>query len=100
MELKLDLLANAIDSLREALEKFEQGSDQKVRAYKFSVLHLSHFLELLFKYHVSQSHPLLIYKNPFSKNIAKENTISLWDAIQFLKNEGADFSADFNKDLE
>lgn len=100
MDLKLDLLANAIDSLREALEKFEQGSDRKMRAYKFSVLHFSHFLELLFKYYVSQSHPLLIYKNPFSKNIAKENTISLWDAIQFLKNEGADFSADFNKDLE
>ncbi|MEG4315283.1 hypothetical protein U8L64_09765 [Pseudomonas sp. FIP_A4] len=100
MELKLDLLSNAIDSLREALEKYEQGSEQKIRAYKFSVLHLSHFLELLFKYHVSQSHPLLIYKNPFSKNIAKENTITLWDAIQFLKNEGAEFSVDFNKDLE
>lgn len=100
MNYKFDLLQNAVDSLREALVKFSEGSNTNARAYKFAVLHFSHFLELLFKYHVAQSHPLLIFKNPFSKKIEKENTIGLWDAIQFLKNEGKEFSKDFNKDLD
>jgi hypothetical protein len=67
MKHELDLLENAIDSLKEALDKFKEGSDTNRRAYKFAILHYSHFLELLFKYYVSKSHPLLIYKNPFSK---------------------------------
>ena len=100
MNHQLDLLENAIDSLREALLKFNEGSDINIAPYKFSILHFSHFLELLFKYHVTQSHPLLIYKNPFGKNIKSQNTIGLWEAIQFLKNEGKEFSADFDKDIE
>jgi hypothetical protein len=96
---KLDLLENAIDSLREALSKYEEGEIKGPSAYKFAVLHFSHFFELLFKHHVAQSHPLLIYKNPFSKKIEKENTIGLWEAVQFLKNEGVDISPDFDNDL-
>lgn len=99
MKHKLDLLDNAIDSLREALRKYEEGANNGPIAYKFAVLHFSHFFELLFKHYVSQSHPLLIYKNPFSKNIHKENTIGLWDAVQFLRNEGYQISSDFNTDL-
>lgn len=100
MKHKLDLLDNAISSLREALIKFDEGSNENLSAYKFSVLHFSHFFELLFKHYVTLSHPLLIYKNPFSKKIAKENTIGLWEAIQFLRNEGAEIGAEFNSDLE
>lgn len=97
---KLDLLDNAVDSFNEALKKYEEGNNGKTSAYKFAIQHFSHFLELLFKYHVSQAHPLLIYKNPFSKKIHRENTIGLWDAIQFIKNEGNNIDKDFNKDLE
>lgn len=100
MKHELGLLENAIDSLREALQKFEEGSTTNISAYKFSILHFSHFFELLFKYYVTQAHPLLIYKNPFSKNIAKENTIGLWEAVQFLRNEGKEIDKDFNNDLE
>lgn len=100
MKQKFDILENAISSLREALLKFEEGSSKNLIAYKFSVLHFSHFFELLFKHYVTLSHPLLIYKNPFSKNLQKENTIGLWEAIQFLKNEGRIISTDFNSDLE
>ena len=99
MKHKLDLLDNAIDSLREALQKYEEGASKGPSAYKFAVLHFAHFFELLFKHYVSESHPLLIYKNPFSRNIAKENTIGLWDAVQFLRNEGYEISAEFNSDL-
>ncbi len=100
MKHELGLLENAIDSLNEALRKFRAGENNDTRAYKFSILHFAHALELLFKYYVTQSHPLLIYKNPFSKNIGKENTIGLWDAVQFLKNEGKDISKDLSNDLE
>lgn len=100
MKHELDLLENSLDSLNEALLKFQAGEEGNQRAYKFAVLNLAHALELLFKYYVTQAHPLLIYKNPFSKNITKENTIGLWDAVQFLKNEGKDISADLLKDLE
>ena len=100
MKHKLDLLDNAISSLREALNKYDDGSNENLSAYKFSVLHFSHFFELLFKHYVTISHPLLIYKNPFSKKIEKENTIGLWEAVQFLKNEGTPITAEFNTDLE
>jgi hypothetical protein len=100
MDHELGLLENALDSLNEALRQFQAGENGAARSYKFAVLHFTHSLELLFKYYVTQSHPLLIYKNPFSKSMEKENTIGLWDAVQFLKNEGKHISADLSKDLE
>lgn len=100
MRHEVDLLENAIDSLNEALRKFGQGQSGEHRAYKFAILHFSHFFELLFKYYVSRSHPLLVYKNPFSKKLESEQTIGLWEAIQFLKNEGTSISPELHKDLE
>ncbi len=61
---ELGLLENVLDSLNEALRKFQPGESGEPRAYKFAVLHFAQALELLFKYYVTQSHPLLIYKNP------------------------------------
>lgn len=54
--IELDLLENAIDSLNEALAKYQDGLDGNEKAYKFCVQHLSHFLELVLKYYVTQSH--------------------------------------------
>ncbi len=99
-EIKLDLLENSIDSLNEALAKYQDGVNGDEKAYKFCVQHLSHFLELILKYYVTRSHPLLIYKNPFSKSLNEESqTIGLFDAINFLKNEGHVISAKFEKDI-
>lgn len=97
---KLDLRENAVDSFNEALSKYRDGLGGNGAAFKFAILHLAHSLELLFKYYVSKSHRLLIYKNPFSKNIAKEPTIGLWDAVQFLANEGTPLDKSFYADLE
>ena len=95
-----DLLENAADSFNEALQKYREAVAGNNRAYKFAILHYAHFLELLFKHYVSESHSLLIYKNPFSKKIENEQTIGLWEAVQFLKNEGREIDPDFIKDLE
>lgn len=100
-DIELDLLENAIDSLNEALAKYQEGKDGNEKAYKFCVQYLSHFFELLLKYYVTQSHPLLIYKNPFSKTISEESqTIGLYEAINFLKNEGHEITEKFEKDLK
>lgn len=100
MKHTLDLRENAADSFDEALTKYREGHSGQAKAFKFAILHLAHSLELLLKYYVSRSHPLLIYKNPFSKDLKKENTIGLWDAVQFLANEGKALEDDFVADLK
>lgn len=102
---KLTLLENAVDSLNEALRKYNEGNDGDPKSYKFAISHFSHFIELMFKYYVSKSHPLLIYKNPFNKILETSKgkgdavTIGLWDAVQFLKNEGKPVPEEFKKDM-
>ena len=98
---QLDLLENALDSLAEALSKFEAGDAGEPKAYKFAVLHMAHFIELVFKYHIAQKHPLLIYKDPLAQKLDKNKTITLWEAINFINNEAEDtVSAEFRVDLE
>ena len=103
MNHKLDLLGNAMDSLEEALKKFEEGDAGDQKAYKFCVLHMAHFIELIFKHHITEKHPLLIYANPFAPKIdpATAKTIGLWEAVNFINNEDKDaVSGDFKKDLD
>lgn len=103
MNHKLDLLENAMDSLEEALKKFEEGDAGDQKAYKFCVLHMAHFIELIFKHHITEKHPLLIYANPFAPKIdaSTAKTIGLWEAVNFINNEDKDAVAgDFRKDLE
>ena len=96
----LDLMGNAIDSLVEALEKFEQGDKGNPKAYKFAVLHMAHFVELTFKHHITQKHPLLIYSRPFDEKLNTQKTIGLWEAINFINNEEAGVvSKEFRQDL-
>lgn len=100
-DIELDLLENAFDSLNEALNKYMLGKNGDAKAYKFCVQHLSHFFELLLKYYVTRSHPLLIYKNPYAITIdSKSLTIGLHEAINFLNNEGRIISAKFQEDLK
>jgi len=97
---ELDIFANAVDSLNEGLRKYQEAHAGKVGAYKFAVLHFSHFLELLFKHAVAAEHQLLIYKNPASKNLAKESTIGIWDSIAILKNAHYHFDPELLADIE
>lgn len=98
---ELDLLENALDSLSEALSKFEDGEEGEQKAYKFAVLHMAHFIELVFKHHIASKHPLLIYKDPFSKKLDRNKTIGLWECINFINNEDPEtVSQELRKDLE
>lgn len=99
-EHKLDLLGNAVDSLNEALAKYQQAQDGEHAAYKFAILHFAHFTELLLKHCVAQAHPLLVYRDPFKKRLQESKTIGLWDAVAFLQNDGKAISREFLGDLE
>ena len=68
-EIKYSLRDNAIDSLDEALERYQNGIDGNTKAYKYAVLSLSHFIELSFKYFISKINPILIYKKPFAEKL-------------------------------
>lgn len=100
MKQSLSLLENAADSFNEALRKVRDASYGDARPYKFAVLHFTHAIELLFKHHVALAHPLLIYRNPFSKALDKEATIGLWEAVQFFKNEQKELTTEMLDDLK
>jgi ribosomal protein S27E len=98
----LNILENAIDSLSEALAKYQQGEDGDHKAYKFAILHTSHFLELMFKHYIAQKHELLIYKNPFAQTLDKQSTITFWDAVNFISHDTGELkqNSEFRKDLD
>jgi len=49
VKFKFDIKANAIDSFNEALAKYEQGQGGDLKAFKFSITHLAHSIELVLK---------------------------------------------------
>jgi len=100
-DFQFTLLENATDSFNEALVQYQRAKDEDPAAYKHCISYLSHFFELILKYYVTQSHPLLLFKNPFAKKIDENSyTIGLNEAINFLMNEGREFPKEFLDDLE
>ncbi|HEV2613401.1 MAG TPA: hypothetical protein VGV92_01695 [Gammaproteobacteria bacterium] len=83
---KLNLRENAVDSLEEGLVKYENGRNGDDREFKFCILNISHFIELSFKLFITNINPILIYKNPYSENLNKEITITMWEAVNLYKN--------------
>lgn len=61
MAYQLDIQENALDSFNEALAKYREGEAGKLSAYKFAILHMAHFLELVLKMYVQTLDENLIY---------------------------------------
>lgn len=96
MDYKLDIQENAIDSFHEALSRFREGEEGvKNRAYKFAILHMAHFVELVLKLYVISIDENLVYSKCFNKvdKRAKENNINHLEAYELLKKEGFNFEA-------
>ena len=91
LKLKFNLLDNAISSLEEGVKKFSEGIEEDDGAFKFSILHVAHFIELICKYYVYKQHPLLIYSKPHKPISDDSLTITTDQAIQVLKNSGIKF---------
>jgi len=81
------LLKDALDSLNEGLFKYREGINGNKKAFKFSILHVARFIELICKYIIANVHPILIYKNAFSETYVKDQkTITFNEAINFIQN--------------
>lgn len=93
MEYHLDIKENALDSFNEALAKFEQGENGELRHYKFAILHLSHFLELVLKLYIVSVDTNLVFSKCFRivEKRAKSDSINLLQAFEVLQSEGFDF---------
>ncbi len=94
MKLKLDIKSNALDSFNEALAKFESGQQGEFTAFKFSILHLSHCIELVLKMYVQTLDEYLIFNRCYKAVVtkAKQESIDLLAAHTLLKSSGFDFS--------
>ena len=97
-EYSLDLVHNSIDSLNESVDYYKIAIDDESK-YKFSIILLFHFNELMLKYFVELLNPLLCYAVPYSNKIEKEKTISWSQAIQILKNAGRTIDEKLKKQI-
>ncbi|MGW8394488.1 hypothetical protein [Pseudoduganella sp. HUAS MS19] len=93
--LTLNIKENSVDSLNEALDKFQQGQEGNVRALKFSILFTAQFVELLLKQYLISISPALIYTKCFREvqRKAKSEKINLKQAFESLLACGFDFDA-------
>lgn len=84
---KLDIYQNAIDSLNEGIEMCEKALKDESK-YKFSIILITNFMELILKRLVELENKLLIFDEPYSEKISKAKTITWSQAIQILTNSG------------
>jgi hypothetical protein len=96
---KLDIYQNAIDSLNIGIEMCERALKDESK-YKFSIILITNFMELLLKKLVEMQNPLLLFEKPYSEKIDKEKTISWLQALQILSNSGKLISKKLIDDLK
>ncbi|MCB1181218.1 MAG: hypothetical protein KDK55_04270 [Chlamydiia bacterium] len=98
-KLKFNLLENAFDSLNEALKKYSEESESN-KHYKYSLLHLTHFLEIFLKFAIYKEQPILLYRKPYMRLHKSSQTISLIETVQVLKNLNKILPTSFYKDIQ
>ncbi|OTG92720.1 hypothetical protein B9T24_15245 [Acinetobacter sp. ANC 4654] len=86
-KLNLNLVENAVDSFNEALEKYDLGTENNSKPYKFAVLHMAHFLELVLKQAVLVINSNLVYTSAFKEMEKRANNkkISLYEMSEQMK---------------
>jgi len=95
---KLDIYQNAIDSLNFGIEMCEKAFEDESK-YKFTIILISNFMELLLKRLVEIQNPLLIFEKPYSDKISKEKTITWSQSLQILTNSGKIINIKLIEDL-
>ena len=95
MDYELGIQENALDSFHEALSKFREGEAGENRAFKFAILHMAHFVELVLKLYVMSVDENLVYSKCFRvvAKRGKDDGINRLQAFKALENEGFDFEA-------
>ena len=98
--IQFDMLANARDSLRQAVELLawqELGSDQA--RLKHAITNSAHAIELLLKERLRRVNPAFILKNVDKHPNPKAHTVTVDTAISRLKNIGVKFYEQDEKNL-
>ena len=89
MELEYGLVENALDSLREAMNYYNEGDEEdNANQYKFSILLSAHCVELLLKEILRRNHPALLFENIDSiKDLQDDDnqTVGYKNAIKRVK---------------
>ena len=105
MELHLDIKANAIDSINEALAKYELGAEGDIKSLKFAVLHLSHGMELLLKIYLQTLDENLVFSKCYKlvKKDAKSKNLTLFvsahsEAFYLHPNRSINLVSSFKQD--
>lgn len=95
MTYELDVKDNALDSFNESLSKFELGEHGDVKEFKFAILNMCHFIELVLKLYVMSIDESLVFSLCYREVVrrAKKDSVDLLEAYQHIKSEGADFSS-------
>lgn len=98
-KLNLNLIDNAVDSFNEALEKYELGTENNSKPYKFAVLHMAHFLELVLKQAIQVLNSNLIYTSAFKEmeKRAKDKKIALYEMSEKMKIDHYIYDPDVGK---
>ncbi|MFI0472206.1 hypothetical protein ACGLWX_05705 [Halomonas sp. HMF6819] len=93
MKFKFDIKANAIDSFNEALTKYEQGQGGDLKAFKFSITHLAHSIELVLKMYLQSLDDNLVFSKCYKEVLkrSKMDETDLLSAFNALEGEGYDF---------
>jgi hypothetical protein len=89
---------NAIDSLRVGMEFFVRERNYSSR--KHAILTLFHAIELLLKERLTQTSPILIYKNIDTKITDDAQTVGVREALTRLENLGLGLPAYAKKTIE
>lgn len=93
VKFEFDIKENAIESFNEALSKYEEGEAGDLKAFKFSITHLSHCIELVLKMYLQSLDESLVFSKCYKEvaKRAKSDDASLLDAFKALESEGYDF---------
>lgn len=93
MKFKFDIKANAIDSFNEALTKYEQGQSGDLKAFKFSITHLAHSIELVLKMYLQTLDDDLVFSKCYQEVLkrSKADETDLLSAFNALESEDFDF---------
>src|SRR5882724_9839918 len=92
------IYANAVDSLGIGMEFFLKETGYSSR--KHAILTVFHAIELLLKVRLSQTNPILIYKNIDAKVTDDAMTVGVREALTRLENLGLGIPDDEKKTIE
>lgn len=87
-QLRLSLLENGIDFIREGIQTFFMTDDPRPEAHKYAVMHLWSGTLLILKERLRREHPSLVWKDVTEVNNVNSQTVNFDELIKRLRKCG------------